>query len=135
MPLVRWSPRFSVYVAEIDAQHRHLVDLLNRLHDTALAGKAHHQLGKILDELVAYAAEHFATEERLFAEHGYPDAAEHVREHRAFVKKVQQFQRDFHAGKAALSAQVLNFLGQWVRHHILRVDMKYADFFFSAGVR
>ena len=48
---------------------------------------------------------------------------------------MKQFQQDFHAGKAALSAQVLNFLGQWVREHILKVDMAYADFFFTAGVR
>ena len=82
MPLVEWTDELSVRVAEIDAQHMHLISLLNRLYDAMKTGQPEPQLADLLDELFLYALQHFATEEKYMQQFGYPELAEHQAEHR-----------------------------------------------------
>ena len=52
MALITWSSMFSVGVAEIDNQHKKLVELINQLNDAMHAGKGADVMGKVLSELV-----------------------------------------------------------------------------------
>jgi len=60
-----WNENFETGVPAIDAQHRQLVELLNRLASQVAAGASADELDKILDELTDYAVYHFETEEAL----------------------------------------------------------------------
>ena len=88
MSLLAWSSVFSVGVAEIDNQHKKLVDMANRLNDAMKAGQGKEAIGKVLNELVSYTATHFAYEERLMDQHKYPMSPEHKQEHKDLVKTV-----------------------------------------------
>lgn len=123
-----WSDSFSVGVNEIDAQHKKLIDLLNKLSDAMRAGKGNDVLGGILNELISYTQTHFKTEERYFKQYNYPDTQAHVAEHNAFVKKVSEFKEGFDAGKLAVSIDVMKFLGDWLVKHIKGSDQKYAPY-------
>jgi hemerythrin len=41
---------------------------------------------------------------------------------------VLSFQADFGSGKALMTIQVLNFLKDWLKHHIAESDHQYAPF-------
>ena len=109
--------------------------MINQLNDAMRQGKGKEIAGKIIDGLVSYTQVHFAVEERHFARFAYPDTEKHVREHKEFVKKAAEFQSDFANGKLTLSTQIINFLSDWLRHHIQGTDQKYVPFLLQKGLK
>lgn len=134
MALMTWTENYSVGIKSIDAQHQKLISMVNELQDAMLAGKANDHVGRILDNLVQYTVTHFAYEEKLFAQHGYKEAAPHKAEHDKLTKQVADFQAQFKSGQARLSAQLMNFLRDWLNGHILGTDKKYSAHLVSKGV-
>lgn len=133
--LFKWTPAYNTGIPSIDAQHRKLVDILNELYDAMGKGHANQVLGNLLDELIKYTVIHFSTEERLFRQYDYPGFAVHKREHEGLTAQVKTLQRDYQAGKLSISIKVGTFLKDWLAHHILEADMKYAPFLISKGVK
>jgi hemerythrin len=122
MSLMTWDKSLEVGHAGIDSDHKKLVALVNQLADAMAAGQGKEVCGKVLAELASYTKTHFAMEERLMAAHGYPKAAEHKSEHDKLVKEVLDFKAKFDAGSVMLSVSLLNFLKQWLAHHIHESD-------------
>ena len=135
MPLMSWKDDYSVKIAIIDQQHKKLIDLLNRMHDSMKGGRGKEAVGSILTELVDYAGSHFKTEEGLMQTHGYPALEIHRLEHVTLTKKVLAFKADFDAGITSGTIDVLNFLKGWLDHHILGTDKHYSQFFVGKGVK
>ena len=135
MAIISWEDGLSVQVAEIDAQHKKLIDMLNFLNDAMKAGKAKHILDKILDGLISYTVHHFGTEEKIMVKFSYPDYKNHLAEHQKFVQTVSDFKKEFDQGKAFLSAELLQFLCDWVTSHIAESDQKYTSFFLANGIK
>ncbi len=136
MPLMVWNDKFSVGVAAIDNEHKRLVQMLNELYDAIQAGRGKDALGKILDGLIAYTAGHFAHEERLFAETGYPASAAHTKEHEDLKKQVLDVQAKYRAGATGvLSLEVMNFLKNWLVVHIQGSDRKYGPHLNAKGIK
>jgi len=135
MPLLEWSEDLSTHVRDIDAQHKGLVDMANRLHDGMMREESKAFLQDILAETAQYAVEHFGTEERYMDAHGYPDSAAHKAEHHAFVVKVQGIAADCSSGRCALSMDILNFLCGWLVTHISDTDKALGAYLNGRGVR
>jgi hemerythrin len=135
MALIQWNAALSVNIAEIDAQHRRLVDMLNELNDAMVQGRGKDVIGKIVTGLANYTATHFATEEKYFDRHGYPASVAHKQEHRDFTAKVAEFKKGFDEGRLGLSVSVMNFLGDWLRNHIKGSDKDYGPFLNGKGVK
>ena len=132
---IQWNDSLSVKVAEIDAQHRRLIGLITSLEEAMTKGQGKQVLGSVLTELVQYTKDHFATEERLMATHGYADAAGHRQKHIALTTQVWELKVKYDAGQAALSIPTMNFLSNWLSDHILNQDKKFGAFLNSKGVR
>ena len=126
MPLMTWQDSYTVHVSEFDAQHKHLIDLLNQLHNAMTKGQASDVLGKILHELVSYTKIHFQAEENYMKAKGYAGYASHKAEHEKLAGQVMAFQKDFIEGRTSLSAQLLTFLKDWLTKHIVQVDKQYS---------
>ncbi len=130
-----WKDEMSVNVEEIDQQHKKLVSMINELHKAMKEGKSKVVLGDIIKGLLDYTKVHFGTEEKYFDKFGYPESEAHIKEHNDFVKKVQEFQKQFEEGKSLLSIEILNFLKDWLYHHIMGTDKKYSKFFNDRGLK
>ena len=126
--MFEWKPQYSVNIPSIDGQHQNLFRIAGELHSAMAAGQGKAALSRILDRLVQYTKVHFAHEERLMSLHHYPDAAKHAAQHHALTEQVLAFQADFDNGKALMTIQVLDFLKEWLKHHIAESDQKYAPF-------
>ncbi len=133
MELIKWDESLSVQNYTIDKQHSKLVSLINQLHSAMSERKASEVIDNVLDELVKYVDYHFSYEEKLLKKHNYPQLPEQEKEHRAFVKKLEQFVDKPNAGKALISIQVIRFLQEWIVNHIKGIDKKYSDFLISKG--
>ena len=113
MSFISWNESFTVHVTEIDQQHKELVATLNELADAMAVGKGRKSLSLTLDRLIRYTEYHFTTEERYFAQFGYPEAEAHYKEHTAFVEKIADFQDKFTRQELSLSIEVRSRPGSW----------------------
>jgi hemerythrin len=134
MALIDWSDEFSVNIKDIDAQHKKLIELINRLHDAMRVGQGKAALDAILTDLVAYTQTHFAFEEQLMAKHGYAAAAEHKQAHDILTESVLKMQKQYQSGALVMSVEVLQFLKQWLSAHIMGSDKRYTAHLNSKGV-
>jgi hemerythrin len=134
MALITWSASLSVGIGQLDKQHQKLIEMINGLHDAMMQGKGRDVLSTTLDGLVAYTASHFANEERLMADHGFPGQSSHQAEHRQLVEQVQTLARDLKDGKPVLTIAVMSFLRDWLNNHILGTDKKYGPYLTTRGV-
>ena len=135
MARIEWNNDLKIHVNCIDVQHQRLVEIINELDDAIQAGHGHDSLGKILGELLDYTKGHFAFEEQLFEEHGYPDTPAHKAEHHALAEKVVFMTEMFQKGDPTVTTeQVMMFLEMWLRGHILDVDKAYVPFFQAKGI-
>jgi hemerythrin len=128
MSMFDWKKEYSLGHLEIDAQHKRLFELANELHTAMSLGKGKDALSKTLQNLVAYTKQHFASEERLMQAHHYPDYLQHKANHDALTTQVIDFQNDFETGRTALTIALLQFLKDWLQHHIGETDRKVAEF-------
>lgn len=130
-----WKEAYNVNITEIDQQHKKLVDLINKLAEAMSHGKGKEVLGEVFGQLISYCSSHFATEERLFDQYSYPEAAEHKDKHRKVTAKVLALQQEMREGKKTISMEVMDFLEQWLDKHILGTDMKYSAYLTGKGVK
>lgn len=135
MAMMTWNDNLSVKVAEIDQQHKRLIAMINELNDAMKVGKGKDVLEKIVSSLITYTATHFKTEEKYFTLYRYPDAENHKKEHVAFVQKVSNFKEGLEKGKMSLTIEVINFLSDWLKNHIMGTDKKYSQFFNEKGLK
>ena len=87
-PVLSWSFTFATGIASIDAQHKKLISIINRLHQASSNKKG---IRAIINEMTDYAGYHFAHEEHLMGDYDLPSAAAHIAEHRDFVAKAAEF--------------------------------------------
>ena len=83
-------------------------------------------MGKALDELIQYAIDHFAYEEEMLRQSGYPLLAPHARVHQHFVDKVGTFKNRFNNGDD-IGQELLDLMEGWLFMHIRRNDHGYAE--------
>lgn len=135
MGFLDWNDSYSLGIAEIDMQHKKLVALIVKLYEAMSKAKANDVVGSILTELVMYTKTHFTTEEKYFAQFAYVNKANHELEHQKFVSKINDFKEKFDSGKVGVSIQLMNFLKDWLVHHIMKTDKQYVECFKNNGLR
>ncbi len=130
----QWNTSYSVKVEAMDAQHKRLFEIIRELYTAMRAGQGKQVVGEVLHRLIEYTVQHFAAEEKLMEKNGYQLLAAHRIEHKTLTDKVVAFKKDFEAGSATVTLEVMTFLQDWLTHHIQDVDQKYGAFLNSKGV-
>ncbi|MGN6222157.1 bacteriohemerythrin [Pseudoxanthomonas sp.] len=125
MALLVWQDDLNTGVDVIDAQHRRIVEMINRLH---IANRSMERIAvaEVIEELVDYTLSHFAFEEELMEEAGYPFSAAHKRVHQLFAKRVGEYRMRFEAGDD-IGDELRSMLARWLYNHIRSDDKDYAD--------
>ena len=122
MPLFIWKPSYQLGVPELDNDHRHLVGLVNELYEAMKVGHGYELINALIDQLLAYADQHFANEEGFMRACGYPYIEAHIREHQEFREKIGEMDRERRAGELLPSAELMDFLCTWLRTHVFESD-------------
>ncbi|MBW2963860.1 bacteriohemerythrin [Candidatus Woesearchaeota archaeon] len=128
MPFIEWDDSLSLDLAEIDAQHKREVELLNRLHDAKDSDKK-----AIFHKIAEHTVMHFSTEEKYFDRFHYSKSAAHKEAHQNFLKEVARIGAEVDAGKG-LSAKNENLIKVWLVNHIKSMDAKYVNCFKDNGM-
>lgn len=134
MLFMPWTTELETGIAEIDQQHRWLVDLTNQLHQMlGEDGGNAEALGEVLEQLVDYTMNHFIVEEELFARLGYPESDAHKAQHNVFTERIVELLTQYDAGEI-VGEQALTLLKNWLTNHIVKVDKRYVEHFKQQGV-
>ncbi|HEY4745282.1 MAG TPA: bacteriohemerythrin [Desulfuromonadaceae bacterium] len=134
MAFIEWDDRYSVGVTRFNEQHRRIVGMINRLDEAMQGGTERQTLQQVLSDLAGYTKTHFAEEERLMEEHGYPGLATHREEHRKLNRELASLYTSFFTSKKPLTADMMAFLGNWLYDHIQGTDKQYEPFFSERGI-
>ena len=133
MPIIVWQESYSVGVAMLDKHHQHLLKLINQLAEHSACSVHSEQIVDSISELTQYAMYHFACEERLMVEHGFPRLTEHQNEHLQFCEVIAE--TSYGATLGVISTEnLLDYLTKWLKNHILHEDMQFKTFFAAKGV-
>jgi len=135
MALIVWDARLATGHPAIDEQHQSLVEIVNRLHGAMKQGKGKGELQGILVFLNDYTVSHFTMEEGLMAQHGYSGTARHREIHADLVRQLAELVDKFQQGTTTLTLPVMNFLEEWLVHHIMGEDQLFAAELREKGVR
>jgi len=129
--MLEWKASFEVGHPVIDKDHRELVNILNLVMGDMNRDQTGATLTLAFSRLVSYTKKHFATEERLMAQHAYPGAAAHSAQHAELIRSVEASEADLRAGKPMVASKATLFLQSWLLEHIMRTDKKLAEFLLS----
>ena len=131
---ISWGDLYKLNIDIIDAQHKKLIDLINKLHDAFTEGKAHEVTNDIIDEMLNYADYHFQMEEVIFDKHDYPLSSEHKIIHNDFFEKANVYKARVLKGEENVHYDLLKYLKEWLIKHIQGEDVKYAEYFKEKGI-
>jgi hemerythrin-like metal-binding protein len=121
MPNYAWSDDLATGLAQMDADHQRLIEMISRLDGIGTGKGSRDDIHTILMALAAYTKDHIAHEEGLMARSGYKDAAAHKAQHAVFVNKVGEFIGAFDGG-ADITGDMTMFLYRWLVDHINKTD-------------
>jgi len=125
MAHIQWSDDLNTGIQVIDKQHLRIVEYINSLDDIQ-SSHDRDEVERILGELVDYTLSHFAFEESLMEDAGYPFINGHKMVHELFVKRVGDFQQRFKMGED-ITEELLTVLKSWLINHIKSDDNDYAE--------
>lgn len=122
-----WDRSMAIGHPIVDAEHKVLFDHINDFVDSVfgdegLGSQVKSRMSRLLDGLRANLAEMFRTEEILMRQRGFPNLAEHRREHRELLDQFDQFVGHFNATAGASLAHAVRFLREWLDFHLENWD-------------
>ncbi len=135
MAIFAWNESYSVHVRQMDEQHQKLFEIINKLAEAMRTGKGDDVVRDTVEQLAVYTRTHFLQEEALMRQAGYPGLAAHREQHRKLMADVEQYKRAIEEGRSASSVSLLNFVRQWLMHHIRESDRAYSDHLNAQGVQ
>ncbi len=123
--MITWKSEFDTGVAEVDHDHKRLVEGLNKLEELLTTGKGSETIPAVLAFLERYANEHFAREETCMHRMQCPTLAANIAAHAqfrlTFAKAKEKLQNP--AAGALVARQVHTELVNWITTHIMKIDM------------
>ncbi len=132
---VTWKDEYSVGIESIDNDHKMLLKLINQLQTSSLYYTGEDFDKEALNELIEYTKFHFAREEKMMEENGYPDFEAHRQQHRDMTEEVISRVKAYEADSEKTVDDLLDYLKKWLINHINGTDQKYSSFLRDKGVK
>ena len=121
-----WREQLSVGNDVIDSDHRHLIDIINRVGES-LNKKNRSQLRASLDSLSRYSQEHFAREEKVAKAAGYEQVPNLKESHTALIEQLDQLKREVSEMGQEWSPETAerftDLLRNWLIDHVIKEDL------------
>ena len=130
----------------IDGDHQRLIEIINEFIEKSTVhvifeGSTQGEYAKVMNvalkSLIAYTQDHFAREEKIQKESGYPHFEMHSHEHRVLVVQLKNIARKYFVskskplGKDAL-IELQKFMNFWLTDHIRKFDCGMREWVSSA---
>jgi hemerythrin-like metal-binding protein len=124
---MEWSREYETGNAQVDTEHKQIFVLVQNVMDAAM-GTGDADVKSTIDFLAGYTVDHFAHEERLMEESGYPKYAVHKKKHDDFVQEVLALRERVlnETDNEANLLDITTVVVSWLTDHVLGSDMTMA---------
>jgi hemerythrin len=130
--LVQWNDRVATGIPMIDAQDQSIFALVGEIDDLWSHGAGMDPLRGIADQSQRLLQSHFHSEERMLAEVGYPDLAQHAALHREILDDLASIRAQMDGGggisPACAGLRLSNFILGVTLGHIIHADREYCGY-------
>ena len=123
---VEWKKEYCVGIFKMDEQYQDIFKILNKLATAIEEDKDRETLSYILSDLVKHFIYHF-TDEEIYLE-GHPGFNAHYKKHAELTEKILDFEKQSRKDTAFNFGEVLGFLNDWLKNHILKTDIEYFQY-------
>lgn len=127
---LNWTPALSIGHEEIDSQHIALFKHFRDFVDGCSQGDAKETLIELHARLKDYADQHFAAEEALMQQVGFPDLDMHRRKHQVFRQRLADIRQQIAAQGPTLMniIQTNKTLVTWLVEHVQELDQSFGAY-------
>lgn len=126
--MVRFTEDYFIGVEQIDKEHEHLFELLNKVAELVkneFIPDKYDNIMEVMGELTEYTKVHFADEEEYMEKVGYAGLEAQKKAHAGFVAKLEELElEDFDDNQQQVLMDIMDFLCTWLVQHILQMDKK-----------
>jgi hemerythrin len=129
MVFMTWSSKYEVGIPEMDAQHKHWIELLNNFCEGLEEQNMKLHLVSLLYESINYTLYHFSEEEKLMQNIGYPALNDQKRHHTELYKKIEDLRDKIALNEPVVPKIITKELKKWFNYHILIEDKKYVELY------
>lgn len=128
---LEWSDTLSVGIEGMDAHHRDFIEAWSHTNEAADGAAFAAAFQQLLDHL----AEHFAYEEGLMEQHGFPALGEHRGEHKRVLADIRELAGSLARGRSRMArAYVQEKMPEWFLLHRDTMDLATAVYLKSKGI-
>ncbi|AHE98746.1 bacteriohemerythrin [Thioalkalivibrio paradoxus] len=124
MPYLAWSDELDTHIPELDAQHRVMIEHVNRLAAAASSGSSR-QIREAMAALADCVRQHFAFEERVLEMIDFAGLEEHRQTHRNILAELDDYRARLETASPAEAEELVDTLGPWVVEHIRHDDVDF----------
>jgi hemerythrin len=123
-----WSDAYRIGIEEIDQQHQGFFAASHQLYEAILNCDAKQAVIDAVAFMRSYAETHFDAEEAFMRRHDYPDIADHLMQHAAFMRHLDALEGDLRTfgPSQELADRALEMTQEWLIEHIADEDILYA---------
>jgi hemerythrin len=122
MRLFHWSTSNSVFLPEMDDEHRTIFQATGELQNALRDSAPLVQVQEILHRLISLTEEHFAHEEELMRGTRYASFDWHRQQHNTARKRLRRYAPLVEAGDRQAGAELTEFLRGWLEDHTSVTD-------------
>jgi len=123
-----WSSENEVFIAQIDAEHRDLFQIAERLEGAIEAKASPAETRLHLQALAGHTEEHFKHEEWLMQSVAYPSYAWHRQQHDTARRRLKLFVPLIESEDGEAAEVFLDFLDGWLHDHTTVTDRMLGAF-------
>ena len=135
LPVFHWREEYATHIREMDDHHKEIFAIADALYKAVRCCELRPALDDSLRVLISYAEMHFSREEELMCEHGFPEYEAHLKLHQQLLAEIRERKARRDKGEDMLDSGFMEFLKDWIVHHLLTEDRKYGPFLNEKGVR
>lgn len=121
-----WREQLSVGNDLIDADHKHLINVINRI-ERSMKARDGNELQAAIDDLASYSKEHFAREEKIAHAAGYSQINHLSLSHEMLLGELDKTKRETSKMIQDWSPDAVEhltkFLRSWLIEHVIKEDL------------
>ncbi|NEX19748.1 hemerythrin family protein [Thiorhodococcus mannitoliphagus] len=123
-----WSDVYLIGIPDIDEQHKGFFVASHQLYEGILGREGKSAVVDAITFMRNYAEKHFDTEVDFMRKHAYPGLKEHLQQHAAFFRRLDELDNDLmiFGPSEDLADRALEITQDWLIDHIADEDMLYA---------
>jgi len=131
MAYFEWNSDVELGHAQIDDEHKRLFALAETVVEAFSSTAEPGPREALLRALIDFAREHFAHEEALMRDSGYPDAQAHAKFHASLLAELETYCARVRMGSHTNPSGMIAYLWNWLTVHIHAADRQLATWLSS----